>query len=252
MTERSQIDFSVETPVAETTSAASTETTYGGYKTVEELVAAHEALKLAAPKTEEATTTTTETTEETTPVSKEIPAGETTEEAAKEAVTNVGLDWDGLHTEYATNGKLSDETYASLEAKGLPREQVDIYIAGRQAQADTYDNAVYAAAGGTAEYTALIEWAKNNLTDAEKVAFNEAVTSGKAAVASLAVEGLTARRNAKRGTPPQNLLNGNRQATGVAPFGSQAEVTEAMRNPKYKTDPAYREQVIARMAASSF
>jgi len=250
MTERSQIDFSVETPVAETTSAASTETTYGGYKTVEELVAAHEALKLTTPKSEEQATT--ETTTETTPVTKEIPSGETTEEAAKEAVTNVGLDWDGLKNEYAQNGKLSDETYESLEAKGLPREQVDVYIAGMQAQADSYDNAVYAAAGGSAEYTALIEWAKNNLTEAEKVAFNDAVTSGKAAVASLAVEGLTARRNAKRGTPPANLLNGNKQATGVAPFKSQVEVTEAMRNPKYKTDPAYRDLVLARMSESSF
>ena len=38
---------------------------------------------------------------------------------------------------------------------------------------------------------------------------------------------------------------------GIKPFGSTAQVTEAMRDPRYATDPAYREQVEKRMAVSS-
>lgn len=249
MSERSQIEFSTDTPPVEETSAGgNAETTFGGYKTVEELVAAHEALK-QTQTTQTTEQPKTEETAETKPASKEIPSSE---EAAQETVKNAGLDWAALKGEYADKGQLSDETYGALEAKGIPREAVDTYIRGVQAEADAYDNAVYTAAGGANEYTALIEWAKNNLTDGEKTAFNEAVTSGKADVAALAVEGLTARRNAKRGTPPKGLLNGNQSASGVEPFKSQQEVTAAMRNPKYKTDPAYRAQVTARLAESSF
>lgn len=255
MSGQSQINLSTDaapsgdtqqTPAGEQNS----EVTYGGYKTVEELVAAHEALK----STNESTPAADEGKQvETPPVSKEIPAGDDAGEAAAQAaVQNAGLDWTALNSEYAEHGKLSDETYASLEAKGLPRSEVDTYIAGKQAQADAFDNAVYGAAGGATEYTALIEWAKNNLTQDEKVAFNDAVTSGKLATAQLAVEALAGRRAAKRGTPPAGLLNGGGAAAGVQPFKSQQEVTAAMMSKQYKTDEAYRQQVQDRLRESAF
>jgi hypothetical protein len=251
MSEKSEITMTTD-PVApvETTS---NETLYAGkYKTVEELTAAYEALTATATATTESEQlpATTEGTEnaEGDPPSKEIP----TDESAKETVTNAGLDWNALNDEYARDGKLSDDTYAALEAKGLPRSEVDTYIAGKQALADAYDNAVYGTAGGAQEYASLIEWAKTSLTTEEKVAFNEAVTSGDAARAKLAVEALNGRRALKRGVPPGSLLNGRGAASGVEPFKSQVEVTEAMRSLRYKKDPAFRAEVTERLRNSSF
>jgi hypothetical protein len=250
MSERSQINITTDAPTTEATQATETTQTtteFGGYASLAELVAAHDALK--NPSTE--ATTATEQTTETTQVSKEIPETTTTTEAeAKETVTGLGLDWDALDKEYTDTGKLSDETYAALEAKGLPKAKVDSYIAGVQAQSDAYDKAVFDAAGGSTEYSALVTWAANSLTHDEKVAFNKAVTSGNAAEAAMAVEALTARRAKTRGTPPPGLINGNKAPTGVQPFRSQAEIAEAMRNPKYKSDPAYRQEVIERLRHS--
>lgn len=258
MSEKSEITMSTDhVPSPE---ATQTETQFAGHNSVEELAAAYEALKAstAVPATStteegdegsEGTQTGTEGAEGAPP-SKEIPTD--AEEAAKAQVAEAGLDWDGLNTEWATDGKLSDDTYAALAAKGIPRDAVDTYIAGRQAQADAYDNAVYGTAGGEKEYASLVEWAKTSLTLEEKVAFNDAVTSGDAARAKLAVEALSGRRASKRGTPPSNLMNGRSAGAGVEPFKSQVEVTEAMRSQRYKKDPAFRAEVTERLRNSSF
>jgi hypothetical protein len=252
MSEQSQINLSTDQPPADESQQSTQQGTnpFGGYSSVEELLAAHEALKAAQQPPAD---THSEAPREPAKPSKEIPDSSASDDAAAQAaVTNAGLDWDALNAEYAENGRLSDATYASLEKAGIPRSEVDTYIAGKQAQADAYDNAVFAAAGGADNYKALIEWAANNLSKDEKVAFNEAVTSGKAAVAALAVEGLAARFAAKRGTPPGNLLNGGGSAKGVQPFKSQFEVTQAMRDPRYKTDPAYRQEVLDRLRETEF
>lgn len=243
MSEKSEIVMEVAAPVAEAEGTQAGEVTYGGFKTVEELTAAYEALKTPA----ETVVETPAESGEKPPL--EIPAGT---EGAQETVEKAGLDWNALNTEYAETGKLSDETYASLEKSGLPREAVDTYIRGKQADADAYDAAVYGTAGGAEEYTSLVAWAKDALTEGEKLAFNEAVQSGNPEKAKLAVEALTARRASKRGTPPGSLLSGNKGAVGVQPFASQAEVTTAMSSKAYKTDPAFRATVVERLRLSSF
>ena len=254
MSEQSQITLSTDQPPADPGHQQATTTqqeiTFGGYKTVEELVAAHEALKSTQqpPAGSEG-----DAEGASAKPSKEIPDnGASSDEAAQAAVSNAGLDWDALNTEYADKGQLSEETYASLAKAGIPRTEVDTYIAGKQAQADAYDTAVFDAAGGADNYQALIEWAANNLSKAEKVAFNDAVTSGKPAVAALAVEGLASRFASKRGTPPGAMLKGGGTGTGVQPFKSQHEVTSAMRDARYKTDPAFRQEVLDRLRESEF
>lgn len=177
------------------------------------------------------------------PTGKEIP----TEETPPQNVA--ALDWNALESEYAESGTLSDETYADLEKKGFPRQAVDRYIAGAQAEVNAYDAAVYGAAGGQEQYASLIEWAKGSLEKDAKLAFNKAVQSGDKQIAALAVTGLKAQYEAANGRSGQ-LLHGKGGATGVKPFESAAEVTDAMRNPKYRNDPAYRKQVTERLAIS--
>jgi len=256
MTEKSEItmnttEASAAAAAAATEAAAASETTYGGFKTVEELVAAHAELtakQTVTPSAEEAAAAAAAANTETKPA-LEIPAGD---EGAQKVVEGAGLDWAGLNTEYAEKGKLSDDTYASLEKAGIPKAEVDTYIRGKQAEVDAYDAAVYGTAGGTEQYMSLLGWAKENLAEAEKVEFNAAVTSGNPARAKMAVEALSARHAAKRGSPPGSLLNGKKAPTGAAPFKSQVEVTAAMRTPQYKNDPAFRAEVMERLRLSEF
>jgi hypothetical protein len=52
------------------------------------------------------------------------------------------------------------------------------------------------------------------------------------------------------GKTPQVVM-GATQGASVKPFNSAAQVTEAMKDPRYKNDPAYRQNVEQRLAVTS-
>lgn len=168
----------------------------------------------------------------------------------EQVAVEAGFDWEKLNMEFHENDGLTDATYAELEAKGFPKNVVDTYISGARGDAKAYDNAVYDAAGGEANYTAINAWAKVALSAPEKEAFNAAVSSGNVASATLATQGLASKYAAANKAAV--LIHG-KPATpaGVTPFASQAEVTKAMGSPSYRNDPAYRQQVADRLAVSN-
>jgi uncharacterized protein (DUF1330 family) len=103
--------------------------------------------------------------------------------------------------------------------------------------------------GGRDNYAALTEWAQENLNDTDIEAYDDIVTSGTMEQAKMAVQGMYARFLSGGGKAP-NLTQGSTSGDSVKPFGSAAQVTEAMRDPRYKNDPAYRESVSKRIAVS--
>ena len=154
--------------------------------------------------------------------------------------------------EFAKDGKLSDESFKALEAKGISKSMVDQFIAGQQANeaaADAEVSKVLESVGGQDAYKSMIEWAGTNIPLSEIQAYDKAVTSGDPAAARLAVAGLHAQFVKAEGSPA-NLLRGG-PAAGVKAFDSTAQVTAAMRDPRYKSDPAYRQEVMDRIAVSN-
>lgn len=152
--------------------------------------------------------------------------------------------------EFAANGELSDKTYIELEKAGLPRDYIETYIAGQQAIRTSQALDIQNEVGGNANYTAMSEWASDNLTEGDLDAFNSLVESGSVEQAKMAVKGLYSRFISAGGQPPE-LAQGGTGGSSVKPFGSAAQVTEAMRDPRYQTDPAYRENVARRLAVSN-
>ncbi|CLP71539.1 Uncharacterised protein [Mycobacterium tuberculosis] len=65
----------------------------------------------------------------------------------------------------------------------------------------------------------------------------------------MAILGLKARYDAANGSEP-TLLGGNAKASEDV-FRSTAELTAAMKDPRYKKDPAYREDVKQKLARSN-
>ncbi|MBS7457690.1 capsid assembly protein [Coralloluteibacterium stylophorae] len=173
------------------------------------------------------------------------------DDEARKQVADAGLDWDALNGEYAEKGGLSDDTYAALEAKGIPRKAVDRYIAGTIAENERFLSAVQEPVGGATGYAELVKWGASNLSPAEITAYNKAVESNDTATAKLAVEGLKARMEKAKGKTP-GLINGKGGGGGssVKPFASQFEVTKAMSHPDYRRDPGYRAKVQERLKAS--
>lgn len=170
----------------------------------------------------------------------------TGEDPAAKAVEAAKLDMGKLSQEFAESGKLSDDSYKALEAQGFGRDVVDTYIAGQQALAAQQAQQGYELAGGKDNYQAMATWAQAALTPADIQAFDAAVTSGSPAQMKQAIVALKAQYEAAKGTDPK-LVSGSPAAGPNGAFASRAEVTQAMRDPRYKADPAYRAEVERRI-----
>ena len=158
------------------------------------------------------------------------------------------LDLDVFQKEYNELGGLSDDAYQALEEAGISNEMVNTWLAGQEAIADQSISQIYQSVGGEENYNAMLRWAGDNLQQWELDAFNNSVENLDPN-AMFAVQGLMARMQNSEGIPPR-LMSGESIPSTAPRFESLAQVTEAMRDPKYSSDPAYRAQV-AQMLGNS-
>ncbi len=168
---------------------------------------------------------------------------------AQKAVEAAGVDFGALTEEYASDGELSESTYKALESKGFNKDVVDSYIAGQHALAAQWENQGYDVAGGKEQYIKMTEWAVNALSQSEKVAFNSA-TTGDVDQMKLAVAGLKQRYESENGKAP-GLLGGSTTTGSNNGYQSRAQMTADMKDARYKTDPAFRQSVQARLSSTT-
>lgn len=214
------------------------------FASVEAMAQAYTALeqKMGKPEEQEAPVEPSE------PETTSTPSNNANE--VSEVLDSAGLDFDVFQQEYNENGELSPDAYQALEEAGFPRSLVETYIQGQEALATSATNSMYEIAGGQEGYSQMMEWASNNLDPSEIEAYNATVDTGDEGITRLAVQGLVARYRSEVGTEP-SLVEGTTGATSGGRFESAAEVTAAMRDPRYQNDPAYRQRVAQMMARSS-
>lgn len=171
-----------------------------------------------------------------------------TADDANEFLDELGLDYTSFVQDYQANGgELSEEAYAALEEAGLSSELVDSFIAGQEAVVQDMRETAYDIVGGEAEYTDMIEWAQANLGETEINAFNRALETDMDS-ALFAIQGLASVYRSDVGVEPQ-LFEGT-PATSAGAFSSVAELTAAMKDSRYESDPAYRQSVAAKLSRS--
>lgn len=186
---------------------------------------------------------------QSTPAVEETPADAPLEDA-RHVVAEAGVDFDALSDEFLSTGGLSDDSYATLEAKGFTRDLVDSFIEGQQAKSDLFRAEALMTVGGEDAYNEMTDWAAKNLSRDELVAFNDQVSNGNLTAAKMAINGLKARFDQANGEEP-DLLTGDTGSSSAEVFRSTAELTAAMRDPRYKKDAAYREDVRRKISKSN-
>lgn len=169
-------------------------------------------------------------------------------------LTSAGLTRDKIAEEFLDGG-LQPGTYEALAKQGVNREAVDHYMAGLSAQMvqarTAYEESVLSTAQvDRAAYGQIVDWASGTLSPAEIEAFNSTVNGGDAAKAALAVAGLKARHAAANPPEPRLMTRDVTPGGGAAAYQSWAQVKADMQKPEYSKDPAFREQVKARLALS--
>jgi len=155
-----------------------------------------------------------------------------------------------LSEEFDETGDVSEASRERLAATGIPRQFIDEYIEGQKIVAENAVQDMYNTVGGQEAYDNMLQWASQNLSDTEIDVFNDLV-AGTQEEASMAVSGLYARFMQSGDTPPtkQPLVQGdtNPELPSGSAFQSRAQVVEAMSDPRYKKDPAYRQEVYRRL-----
>ena len=181
------------------------------------------------------------------------------DEYPDEVVEGVDLIQTASEEYFENDGQLSAETMERFTEMSSS-ELVEAYMAIRErnpdvdggtSSSDLTDaemNQVYNSAGGEAEYAKLTSWAAQNLSETKLDAFNDMIDRGNATAIQIAVSGLRAEYEAQEGYEGRMLTG--KAARGADAFRSQAEVVQAMSDPRYDRDEAYRQDVYDKLERS--
>ena len=105
-------------------------------------------------------------------------------------------------------------------------------------------------AGGEAKYNDMMKWAQGSLSEQEISMFDQVMEEGNPLSAFFAVKALAYRYNDEQGYQGK-MLTGNAPKTSGTQFRSQAEVVQAMSDPRYDRDPAYRMEIMEKLERSN-
>ena len=158
------------------------------------------------------------------------------------------LDFSAFQQEYNETGSLSEDAYKALQEAGIEPQMVDTWIQGQEAIADQQIDSIYNMVGGEDAYNGMLEWAGNNLQPWEMDAFNNQIENLDAN-SMFAVQGLMARMQNEEGSPPM-LYQGEPSQYSAPRYDSLSQLTSAMSDPRYASDPAFRREVTERLKYS--
>lgn len=103
--------------------------------------------------------------------------------------------------------------------------------------------------GGEKAYQSMLEWAGQNFSQEEIDMYDSVMENGNANSIYFAVQALANTYFDNVGSEGE-LLTGRGAAESNAVFRSQSELVQAMNDPRYDNDPAYRSDVMAKLENS--
>ena len=189
--------------------------------------------------------------------SPEDPVEATEEEPVVEEVSEAATIVSRASEIYATNGELTPESIeelSKLDSKDLIQAYVTQYAKNQEAvKAQTVtaqaEADILGSVGGKEAYGEIVSWAANNLPADEVASYNEVTNSGNVAAIKFAVEALANRYKTAEGYEAP-LVTGKRGTPKETGYRSHAELSRAIADPRYHSDPAYRNDVEAKLSRS--
>jgi len=103
--------------------------------------------------------------------------------------------------------------------------------------------------GGEEQYAAMMRWAVEALPQSDVDAFDQIIDSGNMTNIAMAVDAV-AKRFADANGQEGAMLTGRTAPDAPPGYRSQAELLADMNDPRYDTDPAYRNDVLLKLENS--
>ena len=155
----------------------------------------------------------------------------------------------------ANGEKYSDETLEELQKLDSVaiadmhlryREQVE---ASRPEITEQQVVELKGVAGGEQQYGEMLQWAQGALEPQEVQMFDAVMERGDPLAAFFAIRSLSYRYQDAQGRDG-TMVTGTAPRGDGSQFGSQAEVVEAMSDPRYDRDPAFRQKIMKKLERS--
>tara|TARA_B100001250_G_C19653214_1_gene723655 strand:- start:183 stop:956 length:774 start_codon:yes stop_codon:yes gene_type:complete len=211
----------------------------GKFKDAEELEKAYIELqgKLGAPKEEK------EDTSQELEIEKESKEDEEVKEADPDFLDRL---WEEAQSEYtdATMQELS-----KMDPKELAQMHLQYRSENQKGVTEKEVSQLKTVAGGDKQYTEMLDWAQGNLQKEEIDMYDQVMETGDASACFFAIQALKYRFDDASGVEGK-MLTGKAPSTKGDQFKSQAQVIEAMNDPRYETDPAFRKEVADKLERS--
>jgi len=147
--------------------------------------------------------------------------------------------------EYEEEGEEEYEQGEETENEEYDDEDEDYQLTDQDVES------IYEMVGGEEQYNAMINWAGDNLSEREVGMFDHVMDLGDPFAIFFAVRALSNTYNNATGVDGELLTGGEPAYDRADVFRSQAEVIEAMNDPKYDRDPAYRNDVFEKLDRSN-
>ena len=221
----------------------------GKYKSAEDLEKAYVELQKKLGDKEDAVSQ--EGREETEEVKEE------SEEPKAEKSEAVSLLESANEEFYANDKSISKETlekFSQLSSQELVQAYMEMQKNAPPTESEvdvttSEINKIQNSVGGEAQYDKLVAWAGENLKADEIKAFDALVGTGNAASIQLGVDALKAKYETANGYEGR-MLSGKAADTSGDIFKSQAQLIQAISDPRYENDPAYRQEIVAKLDRS--
>lgn len=183
---------------------------------------------------------------------------ESSEEEAPEISPAQSLITDAS-AEFAEKGELTEEMmskFSEMSSQDLVQAYMQMQANAPQPEAaepvelsDSDVNAIKNSVGGEAEYEKVIDWASSNLSESQIEAYDDIIATGNSAAIQMMVDGLKAQYDSSNGFEGQ-MLSGKAPTSSRDVFRSQQQVVEAIADPRYDRDPAYRNEILEKLERS--
>ena len=191
------------------------------------------------------------------PAPQQEPSAEQSafDKAAAGFVQQAGLDVEALSKQIAETGSIDAAAQAKIadvvSKAGLSKEEAEKavrdYIGSKKEAHDARTMAfvreMQDMVGGEESYRAMGEWARANMTPEEVKTFSDLCQTGDANVVRFAIQSIAARYRAENRIPGKLTKGGTAAASSGNAFRSREQQIAAQMDPRYASDPAFREEV---------
>ena len=167
------------------------------------------------------------------------------------AYQNLQREYTRLKDGSSDQGEPAPEPVAESEPATEPEPEVDA-DQGERLDAErlaTITQSVHEQAGGQEKYQRLTSWAKDNCSADQVKAYNEALETGDQYIILNALKGIQYDYMMNNGFEPK-LARGRAPTQDVQGFRSRYEVQQAMNDPRYGNDEAFRRDVERKIAVT--